>query len=145
MRVPKGLNPCDVPADVLRDYTLATRQVDFDKPAGASSGQAAEADPATQLAGLMERQLNEGAPTTGRGALAHGDGQGDARQRSAPPARRPSLRYVVGLCNAPGLNIVGAGEPALPGVSIGHNADIAFGITIFAMDQEDLYVYELNP
>ena len=56
----------------------------------------------------------------------------------------PALRYVVGL-NAPGLNIIGAGEPALPGVSIGHNADIAFGITIFAMDQEDLYVYETNP
>src|SRR6202035_1742086 len=52
-----------------------------------------------------------------------------------------SLRYVVGL-NAPGLDIIGAGEPALPGISIGHNDDIAFGITIFAIDQEDLYVYE---
>ena len=56
----------------------------------------------------------------------------------------PSLRYVVGL-NAPGLNIIGAGEPALPGVSLGHNADIAWGLTIFAIDQEDLYVYDLNP
>ena len=33
-----------------------------------------------------------------------------------------------------------AGEPALPGIAIGHNDDIAFGITIFAIDQEDLYV-----
>lgn len=55
----------------------------------------------------------------------------------------PSLRYIVGL-NAPGLDIIGAGEPALPGISIGHNADIAFGLTIFAIDQEDLYVYELK-
>ncbi len=55
----------------------------------------------------------------------------------------PSLRYVVGL-NAPGLDIIGAGEPALPGIAIGHNDDIAFGITIFAIDQEDLYVYELK-
>jgi penicillin amidase len=46
--------------------------------------------------------------------------------------------------SAPGLNIIGAGEPALPGVAIGHNDDIAFGITIFYIDQEDLYVYELN-
>ena len=36
----------------------------------------------------------------------------------------------------------GAGEPALPGVSFGHNATTAFGITIFYIDQEDLYVYE---
>ena len=55
----------------------------------------------------------------------------------------PSLRYVVGL-SAPGLDIIGAGEPALPGIAIGHNDDIAFGITIFAIDQEDLYVYELK-
>ena len=41
--------------------------------------------------------------------------------------------------------MIGAGEPALPGVSIGHNQTIAFGLTIFAIDQEDLYVYQLNP
>ncbi len=56
----------------------------------------------------------------------------------------PSLRYIVHL-NAPGLNVIGGGEPALPGVSIGHNGTIAFGLTIFAIDQEDLYVYETNP
>ena len=57
----------------------------------------------------------------------------------------PSLRYMVHL-NAPGWNVIGAGEPALPGVSIGHNDRIAFGLTIFAFgDEEDLYVYETNP
>jgi penicillin G amidase len=139
---PKGLKPCDVPEDVLKDYALATRQVDFD--AMASVTRRAAAEPSVQLADLMERQTNEGsnnwvvAPSrtaTGRPILAN------------DPHRQlgvPSLRYVVGL-NAPGLSIIGAGEPALPGVSLGHNADIAFGITIFAMDQEDLYVYELNP
>lgn len=56
----------------------------------------------------------------------------------------PSLRYMVHL-NAPGWNVIGAGEPALPGVSIGHNDRIAFGLTIFAFgDEEDLYVYETN-
>ena len=45
----------------------------------------------------------------------------------------------------PGMSVIGAGEPALPGISIGHNGKIAFGLTIFAIDQEDLYVYELNP
>ena len=56
----------------------------------------------------------------------------------------PSLRYIVQL-KAPGLDVIGAGEPALPGVSVGHNDTIAFGLTIFAIDQEDLYVYDLNP
>jgi penicillin amidase len=57
----------------------------------------------------------------------------------------PSLRYMVHL-NAPGWNFIGAGEPALPGVSIGHNERIGMGLTIFAFgDEEDLYVYETNP
>jgi len=56
----------------------------------------------------------------------------------------PSLRYWVHLVS-PGWNVIGGGEPALPGVSIGHNEYGAWGLTIFAIDQEDLYVYETNP
>ncbi len=58
--------------------------------------------------------------------------------------QNPSLRYIVHL-NAPGWNVIGAGEPVLPGVSIGHNDHGAWGLTIFRIDQEDLYVYEINP
>ena len=56
----------------------------------------------------------------------------------------PSLRYISHL-SAPGMDVIGAGEPILPGISIGHNGHIAFGLTIFAIDQEDLYVYDINP
>lgn len=56
----------------------------------------------------------------------------------------PSLRYIVHL-SAPGWNVIGAGEPGLPGVADGHNADIAWGFTIFGLDQEDLYLEALNP
>ncbi len=56
----------------------------------------------------------------------------------------PSLRYWVHLV-APDWNVIGGGEPALPGVSIGHNAYGAWGLTIFSIDQEDLYVYQTNP
>lgn len=56
----------------------------------------------------------------------------------------PSLRYMVHL-NAPGWNVVGGGEPTIPGVSIGHNDHGAWGLTVFALDGEDLYAYELNP
>jgi penicillin amidase len=56
----------------------------------------------------------------------------------------PSLRYMVHLV-APGWNVIGAGEPGLPGVALGHNEHIAWGFTIFGLDQQDLYVEELNP
>ena len=56
----------------------------------------------------------------------------------------PSLRYWVHLV-APGWNVIGGGEPVLPGVSIGHNEHGAWGLTIFGSDSEDLYVYETNP
>jgi penicillin amidase len=56
----------------------------------------------------------------------------------------PSLRYWVHLV-APGWNVIGGGEPGIPGVSIGHNEYGAWGLTIFATDGEDLYVYETNP
>ena len=56
----------------------------------------------------------------------------------------PSLRYWVHLV-APGWDVIGGGEPALPGVSIGHNDFGAWGITIFGTDSEDLYVYDTNP
>ncbi len=56
----------------------------------------------------------------------------------------PSLRYWVHL-NGPDWNVIGGGEPALPGVSIGHNEYGAWGLTIFAIDQEDILVYDLNP
>ncbi len=56
----------------------------------------------------------------------------------------PSLRYIVHLV-APGWNVIGAGEPGLPGVAAGHNERIAWGFTIFGLDQQDLYIAELNP
>lgn len=56
----------------------------------------------------------------------------------------PSLRYWVHL-NGPEWNVIGGGEPAIPGVSIGHNAYGAWGLTVFITDSEDLYVYDTHP
>lgn len=56
----------------------------------------------------------------------------------------PSLRYIVHLV-APGWNVIGAGEPGLPGVADGHNENIAWGFTIFGLDQQDLYIEQINP
>lgn len=56
----------------------------------------------------------------------------------------PSLRYMSHLV-APEWNVIGGGEPEIPGISIGHKEYGSWGFTIFATDGEDLYVYDLNP
>ena len=56
----------------------------------------------------------------------------------------PSLRYMAHLVG-PGWNVIGGGEPEIPGISIGHNGVGAWGLTVFRTDAEDLYVYDTNP
>jgi penicillin amidase len=56
----------------------------------------------------------------------------------------PSLRYLVHL-NAPGYSVIGATEPAIPGVAIGHNGRVGWGLTIVGTDQADVFVEQLNP
>jgi penicillin amidase len=134
--VPAGLDPCVITADVLKDYVLATQPVAF----SAETMRVAAIDLARFTNDAAQEGSNNwvvapGRTSTGRPLLANDP----HRQLGAP-----SLRYVVHL-NAPGLSLIGAGEPALPGVSFGHNETAAFGLTIFGIDQEDLYVYELNP
>lgn len=56
----------------------------------------------------------------------------------------PALRYFVHL-TMPGLDVIGAGDPAAPGIIMGHGDHAAFSVTIFGADQEDVYVYDLDP
>jgi len=56
----------------------------------------------------------------------------------------PSLRYMVHL-DAPGWTAIGSTEPVLPGVAIGHNGRVAWGLTIVGTDQSDVYVEEVHP
>jgi penicillin G amidase len=56
----------------------------------------------------------------------------------------PSLRYLVHL-SGPGWDVIGATEPAIPGVAIGHNGRIGWGLTIVGTDYDDVFVEELNP
>ena len=125
IRVPEGLDPADVPEDVLADYFLTTKDLAFETPAAV--GDAAEQ-------GSNNWTISPTRTGTGRPILAN------------DPHRvlvAPSIRYIAHL-DAPGLTVMGAGELHLPGITIGHNGSIAFGITVFVADQEDLYVYELN-
>ena len=129
VRVPEGLDPCDVPADVLKTYLLAKAPVQF-------------RDDATTPVTALPRPLAELSYGSNNWAIAPERTGGGAILANDPHRHHavPSLRYAAHLV-APDLNVIGAGEPALPGISIGHNERIAFGLTIFAMDQEDLYYY----
>ena len=140
--IPEGLDLCSIPPNVLDQYHLAQKPVIFAKPE-----QQTATEPYTspaQLADNIRRGLSQGsnnwaiAPSksaTGRPILANDPHRSD---------EVPSLRYLAHIV-APGMNVIGAGEPALPGISIGHNERIAFGITVFLIAQEDLYIYETNP
>jgi penicillin amidase len=62
----------------------------------------------------------------------------------------PSIWYEVGLhCAQEGAdcpyNVVGASFPGVPGVIIGHNAHIAWGVTNVGPDVQDLFIERVNP
>jgi penicillin amidase len=117
--VPEGLDTCAVPEQVLNDYLLATYPSSFGARQGGSNSWA----------------ISGNRTLTGRPILA-------ADPHLAYTV--PSTRYAVHL-SAPGIDVIGAGEPHIPGVSIGHNGNVAFSVTTFPVDQEDLIVYEVNP
>lgn len=134
--VPEGLDPC-LPADVLKTFQLATQNVRVTKDAlklGVGPQVVAMLEGEVPPEGSNSWVVAPSRSATGRAIMANDP----HRAYSAP-----SLRYIAHL-SAPGLDVIGAGEPALPGISLGHNGTIAFGLTIFNIDQEDLYTYELN-
>jgi penicillin amidase len=55
----------------------------------------------------------------------------------------PSSRYVVHL-HAPGWNVIGAARPWLPGVAIGHNERVAWGMAPYEADTQDLFLEPLG-
>lgn len=126
--VPEGLDLSLLSDEVLDVYRLAFAPVSF-------AGGAKPTDWREAVSGSNNWVVAGDRTDTGRPILAN------------DPHRAvtlPSLRYIAHL-EAPGVSAIGAGEPGLPGVSIGHNGKVAFGLTIWPADQEDLYVYELDP
>jgi penicillin amidase len=135
---PEGVDLSEIPANVLDVFKLATAVPDF-----SPARMAAKLDDAWRWSKVSELGdvtmdgsnnwvISPGRTATGRPILA-----GDPHRNHS----LPSLRSIVHL-TCPGLDVIGAGEPSQPGVSMGHNGTAAFGLTIFPMDQEDLYVYE---
>ena len=116
--VPRGLDLADITPAVLRDYTAAIGPIRFPGQQGSNNW---------VVDGTMSR--------SGKPLLAN-----DPHRA----IQLPSLRKTVHLV-APGWDVIGAGEPGLPGIALGHNGEIAFGFTIVGIDQQDLYVEKVNP
>ena len=119
IEIPKDLDLALITSDILSDYNAAIAMPRFGPNDQGSNNWVVD--------GTMT--------ATGKPMLAN-----DPHR----PALIPSLRKTWHLV-APGLNVIGAGEPALPGIALGHNESIAWGFTIVGTDQQDLYVEKLNP
>ena len=57
----------------------------------------------------------------------------------------PAIWYEVGLRGPAGEDVIGFSFPGVPGVVIGHNAYIAWGVTNVGADNTDLYLETLDP
>ena len=150
LTVPEGLDVATIPGDVLKYYQAAREAVVFapedvvdpQHRATETPGATTQAAAPTLTGKSVPRDegsnnwVVDGSKTLSRKPLMVNDPH---RAIAAP-----SLRYWVHLV-APGWNVIGGGEPHLPGVSIGHNEQGAWGLTIFPTDSEDLYVYKTNP
>ena len=56
----------------------------------------------------------------------------------------PAIWYEIGL-HAPGWDVTGFSFAGVPGVIIGHNAHIAWGVTNVGPDVQDLFIEKINP
>ncbi|MCS7042598.1 MAG: penicillin acylase family protein [Bryobacteraceae bacterium] len=59
------------------------------------------------------------------------------------PWTQPATWHLVHL-KAPGLNVAGAALPGIPGIVIGRNGRLAWGITALQFDNMDLYIEKLD-
>ena len=131
-----------LPDTALAVYELATAPVTF-----APERLAATLDEAPLWSAVDARKTVTRAPpmegSNNWAIAASHTGTGRAIMASDPHRAHaaPSLRYMVHL-SAPGLDVIGAGEPSSPGIMAGHNGQASFSLTIFCADQEDIMVYE---
>ncbi len=58
--------------------------------------------------------------------------------------RAPGTWYLAHL-KAPDLELIGAGLPGVPGIVLGHNGEIAWGMTNTGPDTQDLFIERLDP
>lgn len=58
--------------------------------------------------------------------------------------RVPGVWHLAHL-KAPELELIGAGLPGVPGIVLGHNGEIAWGMTNTGPDSQDLFIEKIDP
>jgi len=119
---------------------------------GWTPGQAATWIPPGEPANLAYQSANpSGGPGSGIGsnnwALAgtrSSTGRPLLANDSHLPVRMPGSWYAIHL-RCPQVNVAGVGIAGTPGVAIGHNESVAWGFTMAALDDQDLYRTVLDP
>ncbi|MCM2561318.1 penicillin acylase family protein [Lutimaribacter sp. EGI FJ00015] len=138
-------HPADLPPDALAVYELATAPVTFSpERLSATLEDAARWSAVDARKAVIARDMPDG---SNNWAIAPGKTDTGRAIMASDPHRAhaaPSLRYMVHM-TAPGMNLIGAGEPSSPGIMAGHNGTAAFSLTIFCADQEDVMVYDTLP
>ncbi|MEK6300666.1 MAG: penicillin acylase family protein [Acidobacteriota bacterium] len=141
VEVPAGLDLTGIDEKILAGAKAASTPVSFSGGASATSSLAGDGE---TLAQIEARSRTEGSNNWVVSGALSATGKPILANDPHRPILLPSLRYMVHLVG-PGWNVIGAGEPTLPGVAAGHNERIGFGFTIVGIDQQDLYVEQIRP
>ena len=141
----EGIDSAALSEDILELYNAYRKPVDFQQEdvVGAYRGSAVE----TALLRTASQKVDSLALGSNNWVVQPGLMANGKALMANDPHRTvavPSLRYMAHLV-APGWDVIGGGEPEIPGISIGHNPYGAWGLTVFRTDGEDLYVYNTNP
>src|ERR1035441_8684129 len=78
-----------------------------------------------------------------RGGAQPADRVGD-HESAVRPAGSPIWIWYRAHVEAPGLNVAGVSLPGVPGIVVGHNQRIAWGITNLQFDVQDLYIEKFD-
>src|SRR6266498_43175 len=152
-----GLMPETSPLDVLvvgKDSKETNRKASSAHPAGSSNNFSRETLLALARDGELANQALARVGLYAEGLAASNNwvvsGQHTATGKpllaNDPhlPGTAPSIWYMVHL-SAPGLHVAGVSAPSGPGVIIGHNDRIAWGMTNVGPDVQDLYEEKFDP
>lgn len=140
--VPAGLDLNGIDRKILAGANAASAPVRFSAAAGATSSLANETE--NLATDGLRRDWSDGSNNWVVSGALSATGKPILANDPHRLIQLPSLRYLVHLVG-PGWNVIGAGEPTLPGVAAGHNERVGFGFTIVGIDQQDLYVEQTDP
>lgn len=147
--------PLDVPTAPTTDHSLPEPE-----PEPAPRERPASRQPIVDpepLAALLREELELRAYARAEGVTAELGSQAwavSSRRSTTGHAMlfaSPQLQYdapangILTHLVAPGLNISGVSHVGIPGIIVGHNERIAWGVTSGLLDQYDVFIEQLNP